>query len=172
MGWYESVKKYLWNDSTTPYFIRVDALNRHQARKEIFVYVLFLAVLFAFVAVAALAGMPFRQEAPAVGNPLPDLQRHEPLLGAALYAFLIVGGAVYVGVNKHPLAAMLCATAPVAAFLTIFLGDLHPNLGRLDKILLLVLCVAWGWYALRVVAITRVFPHMPEGPTSGYSQGV
>ena len=55
MSWDKFVKKYVWDDNKTPYFVRVAKMTKVQARYEIFSYSLFLAVLFAVISVASLS---------------------------------------------------------------------------------------------------------------------
>ena len=148
MSWYESIRKYVWDETTTPYFVRVDKLNQAQARKEIFVYTVFLAFLFAVLTVLSL--------------PDPGPQRDVVSLVAPALAFSLFCAAILLGVSKHFLAALYCIAAPVAAFLIIVVAGPHPDLHLIDKIVLLVFCLAWLRYALRVAAIARAFPALPE----------
>ena len=56
-SWEKYVKKYVWDDERTPYLISVDKLKRRQADKELFVFVVFLAVPFTLILLAAIAQM-------------------------------------------------------------------------------------------------------------------
>ena len=150
MDFYGFVKRYVWDENKTPYRTRVVKLTRPQAQKEIFVYALFLAILF------AVATVVFSSETKLAGN--------YKSLGAAFYSFTVMSAAVIFGVTKHALPAMYCVTAPVAAFLHIFLTGMNPNLGTLEKAVLLGLCVLWLRYSWRVVGIATAFPHMPDKP--------
>ncbi len=150
MDFYGFVKRYVWDDNKTPYRTRVDKLTKLQAQKEIFVYALFLAILFALTTVF------LSSETKLAGN--------YKSIGAAFYSFTVMCAAVLFGVTKHALPAMYCVTAPVAAFLHIFLTGLHPNLGTLEKAALLGLCVLWLRYSWRVMGIATAYPHLPGKP--------
>lgn len=122
-------------------------MTRVQARNELFVYTLFLASVFAVVTVVSAAGTSVR-------GPLISF-------GMAAYAFSIFCGAVFLGLTKHPRAALYCATAPVVAFLSIISNEVRPDLATVDKYVLLVVTLLWAGYAVRVVAIAKAFPRMP-----------
>jgi hypothetical protein len=144
LDWEGMFKRYVADDAKTPYMVPVSKLTRSQARNEIFVYTLFLAVIFGCIGVAALG---------------PDLP-HQNAVGVPLYAFSVLVGAVFFGVTKHTYAAAYCATAPVAALLYFLIFGFHPNLGSYDKVLLVVLMLLWLRYGFRVLAIAKAFPDM------------
>ena len=140
MEWDKLFKKYVADDVKTPYLVSVDRLTRTQARHELFVYSLFLGVLFAVVGVASLSdGLP-----------------HGRAFGVPLYAFAMVWAAGLFGVTTF------CASAPVAALLYLVVYGFHPNLGPLDKVLLIAVLLIWMRYSWRILMIAKAFPDMAD----------
>jgi hypothetical protein len=150
LDWVGLFKRYVGNDIKTPYFVAVGRLTRVQARNELFLYTLFLAVLFGVIGVASLA---------------PTLP-HGSSLSVSLYAFLVTGAAVVFGFTKHPAAAAVCASAPVGALIYFTVYGFHPNAATGDKILQVIIAMLWLRYSWRVLQIARAYPTMPEGETS------
>lgn len=146
LDWPGLFKRYVGNDTKTPYFVSVERLNRVQARNEVFVYSLLLAMLFGVVGVASLS--------PA----LP----HGNALGVPLYAFLVAGSAAVFGITKHPAAAAICASAPVGVLIYFALFGFHPNAATGDKILQLIIAMIWLRYSWRILQIARTYPTMVE----------
>jgi hypothetical protein len=148
LDWVGLFKRYVGNDIKTPYFVAADRLARIQARNELFVYTLFLAVLFGVIGVASLS---------------PTLP-HGSSLTVSLYAFLVAGAAVVFGFTKHLAAAAICASAPVGALIYFTLFGFHPNAATGDKILQVIIAVLWLRYSWRILQIARAYPVMPEEP--------
>ena len=148
MGWEDFTKKYAWDESKTPYLVRVKKLTQNQARKEIFAYVFFLAVIFAVITLISLADPRMREDYAAVT--------------ATFHAFSLFGTAIYFGVTKHPYAAIYCVTAPVAAFLIVINKETHPDMETLEKVVAFGFMLLWLRYSLRVVSIARAYPSMPQ----------
>jgi hypothetical protein len=73
----------------------------------------------------------------------------------------VVWAAVAFGLTRHAWAAAYCAGAPIAALMYFALFGFHPNLGPGDKVLLVVIALAWLRYSWRVLAIVRAYPDMP-----------
>lgn len=151
LDWVGLFKRYVGDDIKTPYFVAVGRLTRLQARNELFVYTLFLAVLFGVIGVASLS---------------PTLP-HGNALGVPLYAFLVTGAAIAFGFSKHPAAAAICASAPVAALLYFVVFGFHPNAATGDKILQVIIALLWLRYSWRILQIARAYPTMPERETLG-----
>ncbi len=145
MDWEKLVKKYVWDESRTPYLTSVGDLTRSQAKFELFAFSLFLGTLFTVVAIASLSN------APHIGR----------AQGVSVYAFTIVCGAILLGATRHLLAALYCATAPVGAMFYFYVFGFHPNLGAVDHAVILVLIVIWLRYSLRIVSIGKRYPDMP-----------
>ncbi len=151
LDWETLVKRYVYNPAKTPYFTAVGRLNRAQARGELFVYTLLLAVLMGVVGVAALS--------PA----LP----HGGAVGVPIYALAVAIVAVVFGLTKHVAAAAFCATAPVAALLYLALYGFQPDLGIADHILLVVIMLLWLRYSWRTLKIAKAYPALPEAEPQG-----
>jgi hypothetical protein len=145
MDWENLFKKYVWDESRTPYLTPVADLTKSQANYELFAFSLFLGTLFTVVAIASLTN------ASQIG----------PAQGVSIYAFTIVCGAILLGATRDYLAALYCATAPVGAVLYFYAFGFHPNLGAVDHVVILVVIVIWLRYSLRVVSIGRRYPDMP-----------
>lgn len=147
MGWYESIKRYVWDEEKTPHLIPVAGLSQSQAKRELFVYTLFLAILFALATLILLtgakSGADFRS------------------LGMAFYAFSVFCSAVILGMNKFHSASVYAASAPLAGFLYIVADGFGPGLELVENIGLLIFTLIWFRYALRIMAIAKAFPGLP-----------
>ncbi len=153
MSWEKYIKKYVWDENKTPYFISVGKLNRGQADHELFAYTLFVGLLFGAISIISLT-----ENAP-----------HGRSHTVALYAFSAFCSAVLFGVTKHVYFAYYLATAPLATLAYFFVSGFPPNLHAIDKLLLVVVSLILLRYSLRVVAIAKAYPDMPEatpGPES------
>ena len=146
MSWDKFVKRYVWDDLKTPYFVRVATLNKVQAGYEIFSYSLFLAVLFAVISVTSLSDQAPQGRSEAV----------------SIYGFCVVCGAIVLATTKNSAAALVCASAPLAALLYFFLEGFPPGLGAVDKGVLVAVALALLFYSMRVVAIAKAYPNMPD----------
>lgn len=145
LDWEKLFKRYVFDDTKTPYFVAVGRLTQTQARHELFVYTLFMSVLFGVLAVAS------------ISTELP----HGRALGVPVYALSVAWTAVLLGLTRHAWAAAYCACAPVAALLYFALFGFHPNLGPWDKALLVGIVLLWLRYSWRVLMIVRAYPEMP-----------
>lgn len=141
-------KKYVWDDQRTPYLVPVARMTRDQADYEIHAYALFVGILFAVVTVGALMSQD-----PAVRSD-----------AVAIYGLTVVCATIMLGFTKHPYAALYCAAAPAVALLYFFIFGFHPNLSTIDHVVMIVFGLIWVRYSLRVVAIAREYPAMPETP--------
>ena len=148
MGWYDSIKRYIWDDETTPHLIRVDGLSKSQARKELFVYTLFLSILFALIALVSLTGAKSGADFNS--------------FGIAIYAFSVFCSAVVLGMNKVYAAAVYAASAPLAVFLYILADGLGASHGTAETVGLLIFSALWFRYALRINSITKAYPAMRD----------
>ena len=146
MSWEKFVKKYVWDDLKTPYFVRVAKMNKVQAGYEIFAYSLFLVVLFLVISLASLSDKAPQGRSGVV----------------SIYAFSVVCGAILLAMTKHPIAAYVCASAPPAALLYFFFEGFPPGLGGIDKLVLSGATVAISRYSLRVIAIAKTYERMPD----------
>ena len=143
MDWPGLVRKYVWDPDRTPYFVRADRLSAAQARSELFTYAFLLICLS--LGVMLISGFGLGSSRPgALGSP-----------AAALYALTVAVAAAAVSLRTHPLAALYCATAPVALLLGVLFDAIRPGMGTGEQRLLALFSALWLLYAVRVVRIAR-----------------
>ncbi len=148
VDWENLFKRYVYNETKTPYFVPVSRLNRLQAENEIFVYCLLQAILFGVVGVAS------------VSRALP----HKGALIVTLIALGLCAAAIVFGATKHPFAAATVAVAPVAGLGYFWAYGFHPRIGEGDKVLLVIVLGLWLLYNWRMLSIARLYPDMPAPP--------
>ena len=68
-NWEKYVKKYVWDDDSTPYFIPARKLKQYQANKEILLYCAFL-VIPAGLLVAAFVSAAYKGDIGNLAAPL------------------------------------------------------------------------------------------------------
>lgn len=152
MDWYQYLKKYVWDEQKTPFLVDVDKLNKGQADSEIFLYALFLSVPGALVGAAAVAyGLRSGIDVLA-------------LVGA--YGFSVCVAAALMHARKHLPSALYSISAPVMLFAYLYFQGFHPNLAWIDQIVLIVVLLLWLRYTVRVAAIVKRYPVMPEKPAA------
>jgi hypothetical protein len=140
------IRKYVWDDERTPYFVPVARMTRRQADYELHAYAVFVGLLFAMVTGGALLSQDPQIRSDAV----------------AVYGFTVVCATIIFGFIKTVSAAWYCAVAPLVALLYFFLYGFHPNLSAIDHAVLIGFALAWLRYSLRVIAIARAYPGLPE----------
>jgi hypothetical protein len=138
-------KKYVWDDERTPYLVPVERLTRRQASYELHFYALIVGVFCGLLSVAALS------------NKLP----HGGAVIVSIYAFTVTCAAILLGTSRHPWAALWCATPPVAGLAYFAVYGFHPNLGVMDKVLLVCAMLAWLVYCRRLIAVARAYSGLP-----------
>ena len=151
MSWDKYIKRYVWDDNKTPYFVAVPKLNRSQADHELFAYTLFIALLFAAISVISLT-----ENAP-----------HGKSHVVALYALSVSCTAVLFGVTRHVYGAFYLALAPLASLAYFFFVGFPPGLAIIDELLLVCIALALLRYSMRVVAIAKAYPEMPGATPDG-----
>lgn len=151
MDWQSFIKRYVWDDNKTPYFVPVHKLNKNQAENELFSYTFFIAMLFAVIAIISLT----------------DNAPHGKSYSVALYAISVSCSAVLFGVTKHVYAAYYFATAPLAALAYFLLGGFPPDLATIDKLVLTAVTLCLLRYSMRVVAIAKTYQDMPGDAPRG-----
>ena len=151
INWYGFIKKYVWDDTRTPYFVSVGKLSKTQAGYELFTFAVLLAMFFLVVGMAALFGRAF----------------HGQSLGLAFYAFTVTCGAITLAATRHYYAALYCSTAPPAALFYFLFYGFPPSLHRVDELLLLAITLILLRYTFRLVAIAKAYPDMPGDPPDG-----
>jgi hypothetical protein len=151
MSWDKYIKKYVWDDNKTPYFVAVRRLNRSQADHELFAYTLFITLLFAAISIISLT-----ENAP-----------HGKSYAVAFYTFSVSCSAVLFGVTKHVQAAYYLALAPVASLAYFFVVGFPPRLATIDELVLVCIALALLRYSMRVVAIAKTYQDMPADAPNG-----
>ena len=152
MNWYDFVKKYVWDETKTPYLTGIDRLSKEQAHSELFIYVFFLVSLFGVIALVSIARMLEGEGILAIV--------------ASAVAVSVVVTACVLHITKHLKAALYCLIAPVASACMIITDALGRPLETIDKYFLIGITGVWLWYAFRVVAIARRFQSMPDQSNS------
>ncbi|NKB60029.1 MAG: hypothetical protein GKS00_27265 [Alphaproteobacteria bacterium] len=100
--WEKYVKKYVWDDDKTPYFIPVSKLMRDQADKEIFLYCFFLAIPAALINAVFVSEL-YKGD---FGN-----------LALGLYGTSILACVVYLKIRKSTYSALFAISAPIVLLL-------------------------------------------------------
>lgn len=147
LDWENLFKRYVWDDRTTPYLVPLARLNRRQADYEIAAYCLFLGILFGVVSVASLAISSLH------GGQSP---------GMAMYAFTVVCAAVLFGIMKSPAAALYLSATPLAGFAYVLVYGFGEERELLDTVVVSAILLVLLRYSLRIVAISRAYPGLPE----------
>ncbi len=151
MSWEKFIKRYVWDDIKTPYFVRVAKLTKVQATYEIFSYSLFLAILFAVISIVSLSDQAPQGRSEVV----------------SIYGFCVVCGAIILATTKSSPAAHVCASAPLAALLYFFIKGFPAGLGTIDKWVLVAVTLGLLVYSTRVVAMAKAYPNMPDAAEGG-----
>ena len=140
------LKRYVWDEETTPYFTRVANLSRSQADSELFFFAIMYSVLFGVATFTSITG-----QAPyGVSN------------NAAIYCFTIVAGAVLVGTVKNMYAAIYVASAPVVVILALLIFGFPGKMVLVDQLVLIVIDLVLLRYMWRVITICRVYKMLPN----------
>lgn len=151
MSWDKYIKRYVWDDTKTPYFVSVGKLNRIQADHELFAFTVFITLLFAIVSIISLTEHAPHGKSPTV----------------AFYTLSVALGAVLLGVTKHVYPAYYLAMAPLVTLVYFLLGGFPPNLAEIDRLVITIVTLALLRYSMRVVAIAKRYQDMPEDPSNG-----
>ncbi|MDE0809075.1 MAG: hypothetical protein OSB69_07045 [Alphaproteobacteria bacterium] len=140
------LKRYVWDDETTPYFIKVANLSRSQADSELFFFAIMLAILFGIATFTSITG-----QAP-----------YGVSQAAAIYCFTIVSAAVLVGTVKNFYAAIYTASVPVVVILALLFLGFPKKMVLIDQVVLVAIDLALLYYMWRVIMICRVYNMLPR----------
>ncbi len=148
-SWFQSVKKYVWNEDSTPYHLPPEQMRREQAHKEVFFYAVFVGTLTGLVSLGALTQIYSAQQT-----------NYLPVLG---YGCTLMIALYQLATRKLSWAALYSASPPLVVFGVFFLYGFHPNNTYLDKVLLSSFLAFWLLYAHRLFNICRRYPNMKVG---------
>lgn len=148
LDWYKYVRRYFWDDETTPYLVPVARLHRRQADYEILAYVIFVSLLYGSVMLLTMSGRAVYADS----------------FGVSLYALVVVCVSLVFAVTRHFLAASACVLAPAGALVYSLSFDVHPDLGSWDRVLLIVFSLVWLRYSMRLMHIAKRYRGMPPPP--------
>ena len=148
LDWENLFKRYVYDETRTPYFVATARMDQTQARNEIFFFSFLQTVLFGVLALASLSTVLPHGGSPAV----------------TVICLMLCGASVLLGVTKHPSAALAAACAPFAAVAYGAVYGFHPALGSGDKYLIFGLAVLWALYVVRVVKIAMVIEASSTSP--------
>ena len=148
LDWYKFVRRYFWDDETTPYLVPVARLHQGQARYEIFAYAIFVSLLYGATTLLIMGGRsPYAHS-----------------FGASFYSLIVACAALTFGVTRHFLAACTCVLAPVGGLVFSLSFDIHPDLGSWDRVLLIAFSLVWLRYSMRLMHIAKIYEDMPPPP--------
>ena len=148
LDWYKFVRRYFWDDETTPYLVPVERLHRRQADHEILAYVVFTGLLYGAVMLLTMSGRAAYADS----------------FGVSLYAFLVVCATLTFGVTRHFLAACACVLAPVGGLVFSLSFDVYPGMESWDRVLLIGFSLIWLRYSMRLMHIANRYGEMPRPP--------
>ena len=149
LDWESLFKRYVWDNNTTPYFTPVAQLNRYQADHEIFAFCMFVGIIFAVVALAALTDVSMIGRSPIAG----------------LYAFTVVSAAIIFNYAKVVWAVLWLALAPLAGLAFVLFYGFDGGRVRVDSIIVAGLFILTLMYMPRLISIARAYPDIPEPET-------
>tara|TARA_A100001037_G_C15139237_1_gene632776 strand:- start:1353 stop:1826 length:474 start_codon:yes stop_codon:yes gene_type:complete len=148
-NWEKWTKKYVWDDEKTPFFISVEKLTKLQAKKELFLYLLFVGTPFGLIGFMSLAGMT-RGE-------------HLGYLLLLFYSVTVLISLYFISGTKSSYAAVYSATAPLVLFFFLLIDGFPPKLHEVGQSALIIFLLLWLRYTIRIIRICRRFPDMREG---------
>ena len=147
MEWDKFLKRYVWDDDTTPYLVPVQKLTRRQARSELKAYATFLICLFSIVALVTLSSKLPGGRAP----------------GMSLYAFSMVCASVLLLSTRHAYAAIYSATGPIASLIFFYHSAADSRLSAIDYVVIVTFAALWLRYCLRIYRLCLHYEAMEEG---------
>ena len=143
-------RKYVWNVDTTPYFTAVPDLCRHQANSEVRFFCWFIIILFGVITVTSL-----------------QAGTEDSSVGVAYYGLTVVCAAVLFGIAKFYPAALYLSATPLVSLAYLWLYGVGSERPLADTLIVTVILLGLLRYSLRLVAIAKGYPEMPEAPSDG-----
>ena len=148
IDWQRYIRRYVWDEQSTPYTKRVEEMSREQAHSELFFYSVLLATCFLVLTVISLAGkLPFG------ASPI-----------AGVYCVTVVAAAAVLAVTKAVPSAVWVTSAPLAVIGTVAIFGFPKQMALFDQLLLLAVMVGLLRYSIRLVRIARAYPTLPSRP--------
>jgi hypothetical protein len=144
IAWEKYVRKYVWDEDKTPYFIAATKLKQDQANKEIFLYCFFLATPAALIVVAYV-------------NILVEGGAGS-YLAVGLYSASVLFCAAFLNFRKSVTAALYAISAPITVLLYFAINGFAPRLHVVEQIAMVIIVLLWLRYTFRIVAIAKVHP--------------
>ena len=144
LDWENLFKRYVWDDRTTPYFVPLSRLNRHQADNEILAYCLFMGILFGVVALTSMSGATPHGRSPIM----------------ALYGITVVLAAIAFAIAKNYLAALYLSATPLAGLVYLLIYGFRTDRHLIDTLLVALVVLLLLWYSLRVIGLARIYPKL------------
>lgn len=144
--WEKYVRKYVWDDRSTPFLVPVEKLTQAQAKKELFLFAIFLSTPFALLSAAA-----------------GTMAVHNGGIGYALitlYAVSIVTASGYTTLARKRNVAIYCGTAPLVMLLYFIVSGFPPKLHLLDHAIMITAILCWLRYTFRIVSIVGAYSRL------------
>jgi hypothetical protein len=154
--WEKYVRKYVWDDDKTPYFIAASDLKRDQADKEIFLYCFFLATPAALIVAAFVSALHAGGEF--------------EYLALGLYGASMLACAADLQFRKSLIAALYAIGAPIVLLLFFAVNGFPPKLHFVEQIGMIVVILLWLRYTFRVVAIAKIYASLPTRDMNPWSK--
>jgi hypothetical protein len=137
--WPSFLRRYVWDETKTPYFTATHKLTREQADSELLIWSGFVAVFGCVLAMALLSGkLP--------GGPAPV---------AGAWATVVVCAAIIMGVTKLPAAAAICTSGPALLAIKTVGAGVRQGQSQAETIVMCVLFLLFFAYALRAMRICQ-----------------
>jgi hypothetical protein len=141
--WEKYVRKYIWDDQSTPFLVKVKDLSQAQASKELFLFAIFLATPFSLLSAAT--GTMVVQNGQFI------------YVFATLYAVSIVMAAAITHHSKSRSTAIYCGTAPLALLGYFIVNGFPSKLHLLDHAIMITAILCFLRYTFRIVAIVSAY---------------
>ena len=148
-NWEKWTKKYVWDTDKTPFFIAIDNLTKLQAKRELFLYIIFVGTPFGVLAFISLIAISRTQ--------------NFGYLVYLIYSITILSALYLLITTKNQYSAFYVATAPIALILHLYINGFPSKLHEIEECVLLVFLLLWLKYGMRIIRMTKHFPEMEEG---------
>ncbi len=148
MDWHHYVKKYVWDEKKTPYFVSVSRLTRGQAKNEIFIYALFIGVPAMLMAVATTMSV---------------LESGSTLSATiGIYSITLCVAAGLLHARKMPIAVYYSVSLPLILLIYLYLRQRNTDVALFDTLVFVAVMLLWLRYLFRLAAICKAYPGLPE----------